>query len=672
MVIKMDLTNFFERTAGLGSFSVFEAKDFLERKIVSFELNRPLAIRSISKDNFEEVKKKLVETLSPSAPVAFLSEEEYKEGVLGGLDYTPAIFYAGGDFISRTRHGFGDLVEIARRLRDPDGCPWDRAQSHETIRENAIEEAYELVEAIDLRDEAKMLEESGDVLLQALFHAVIDEGAGGFTVEDMLSALAKKLISRHTHIFGKNRAENAEEALLFWEKAKAEEKGYSGVSDKISRVPATFSALMRAEKVQKIIRKTGFDFPSPAEAMIKLREEIEEFLSAPGEKREEEGGDILFAAVNVLRMYHINPETALNLTTNKFIRRFGYVEKKASESGKKVEELSLDEMEFYYREHKKIGMKIGKLSPGTDLILPPVAGFSDIGLRRLCKRYGAGLTFTEMVSAKGLVYGNENTAALLLTDGSEDIKGVQLFGREPEIIAKAAVLPELEKFQIIDINAGCPVPKIVKNGEGSALMKEPLLIHNIVRAVKEAAPDREVTVKMRAGFDKNSVNAVECALAAEKGGASAVTVHGRTRDTMYSGKADLSIIRAVKDALKIPVIGNGDVIDRESYLRMLEYTGADGVAIARGAVGRPWVFSEVRGIPVEYDLFSTVKEHIEILASVLPEKLVVNVMKKHIAAYMKGVRGGKQVKEVAYAAESIYALLSVFECSLSLPIPTHR
>lgn len=303
-------------------------------------------------------------------------------------------------------------------------------------------------------------------------------------------------------------------------------------------------------------------------------------------------------------------------------------------------------------------MKIGNITVSGDLILPAIAGYGDAGMRMLARRYGAALTFTEMVSAKALVYGNNNTKTLLHTAVNEDVKGIQLFGSEPYFFAKAIRLPELDKFDIIDINMGCPMPKIYKNGEGSALMRNPVLVREIVEAAVSAAGERPVTVKIRAGFSAKEINAPEIASAAEDGGASAVTVHGRTRDMLYGGKSDNGIIAKVKNAVKIPVIGNGDVIDRESYLRMKEETGADGVAVARAAVGRPYVFAEITsGEKISADIKSLVTEHLLEILRYMPERQAVNSLKKHISAYYKGVRGGKEVKLAAFKAENIEELL---------------
>ncbi len=300
--------------------------------------------------------------------------------------------------------------------------------------------------------------------------------------------------------------------------------------------------------------------------------------------------------------------------------------------------------------NKAKNMKIGNVTLKNNLILAPIAGYSDAGLRCLSYRYGAGLCFTEMVSAKGLIYNNQNTKDLIYTHDEENPKAVQIFGNQPEIMAQAVNKKELEKFDIIDINMGCPVPKIVKNGEGSALMQNPSLVYEIVYAVVKAAKERAVTVKIRTGFDKDNKNAPEVGKAIEAAGASAITVHGRTRDMFYSGKADLESIRKVKKAVKIPVIGNGDVTDYESYNKMIDYCGVDAVMIARGAIGRPYVFSEILKIPYEFEIYKTVKEHLDLLNH-LDERVAVNNMKKQIVFYIKGIRGAKFIKEAVFKAE---------------------
>lgn len=316
------------------SAALFAEKDFLQRARNSFDGGVTNVVYNVT--DYSAVKEKIQDV--------FGDAETEVDGDM--IVVKPA------DLFHKTRYTFGDLVEIIYRLRDPDGCPWDRAQTNESIRTNIIEEAYELVEAVDLRDAGKMREESGDVLLQGLFTAVIADSDKKFSVGDVITELCQKLVGRHTHIFGPDKATDAESALYFWEKAKAKEKSQKSVKDKIESVPTTFGALMRANKVDKIIKKTGFDFPDMQGAMDKLYEEIKEFAEADEKHKESEAGDILFSAVNVLRMAKIDPEIALNGTTNRFIKRFYHVIDRAEESGRQVEELSLDEMEKYYQEAK--------------------------------------------------------------------------------------------------------------------------------------------------------------------------------------------------------------------------------------------------------------------------------------------------------------------------------
>lgn len=291
---------------------------------------------------------------------------------------------------------------------------------------------------------------------------------------------------------------------------------------------------------------------------------------------------------------------------------------------------------------------------GSDLILAPLAGFSDVGMRSLCFRYGAGLCFTEMVSAKGLHYNNENTQELLHIGKDEPYTGVQLFGSDPDIIAEAIASERLKNFPVIDINGGCPVPKVVKNGEGSALIEKPELIREIFIKATKAAGGRPVTFKTRKGVTDEALS-LDAALAAQEGGASMVTVHGRTRKAMYSGCADLDYIAKIKSALSIPVCGNGDVTDRESYLRMKQ-TGVDYVMIARGAIGRPYVFAAVKGETPDYKVRELIKEHIGYL-SFMADRVVANNMKKQIAFYLKGIPGQKSIKEKVFSATSLEELL---------------
>lgn len=316
-------------------------------------------------------------------------------------------------------------------------------------------------------------------------------------------------------------------------------------------------------------------------------------------------------------------------------------------------------------------MKIDGITLSGDAVFAPVAGYSDVGLRALCAEAGAALTYTEMVSAKGLIYGNEHTEDLLHTTGFEKTAAVQIFGREPEIMARAAESEALAKFDIIDINMGCPVRKIVGNGEGSALLKNPSLAAKIVRTVRRAG--KPVTVKFRIGFEKNSRTGVDFAKVLQDAGAAALTVHGRTREQFYEGKADRDYIAEVVRAVDIPVIANGDVYDKEDYEEMKTHTGAAGVMIARGALGNPQIFSEITGTPVKYDkVKDIVLEHIRILSSFHSETYVVNNMKKHVAYYCKGIRGGKQLKLEAFEAKSLKELERAVTNSEALDAPVFK
>ena len=303
-------------------------------------------------------------------------------------------------------------------------------------------------------------------------------------------------------------------------------------------------------------------------------------------------------------------------------------------------------------------MKIDELELKSDAVFAPIAGFSEVGLRALCAELGAGLTYTEMVSAKGLMYGNEHTEDLLHTTEYEKVKAVQLFGSDPEILARAAESRELGKFDIVDINMGCPVKKIVSNNEGSALLKNPSLAADIVRAVRRSG--KPVTVKFRIGFEKNSRTGVDFARYMQGAGAAAVTVHGRTREQFYEGNADWDYIAEVVRAVDIPVIANGDVFSKEDYIKIKAHTGAAGVMIARGALGYPQIFSEITGTPCPYATVQDIAlKHIDVLASFHSDIYVVNNMKKQIACYCKGLRGGKQLKLDVFKARNVAELKEI-------------
>ncbi len=327
---------------------VVSAEVFMQRDFCTINATLPLYIHSVV--NAPAVHDKLSTFYAPNQEILVGGNATT---LASSTSFVGDIFIDGAEFTSRCRYTYADLLEVIRRLRDPDGCPWDRDQTHATIRANAIEESYELAEAVDLNSIPKMLEESGDVFLQGLFHAVIAEDLGEFSELDMISELCHKLVSRHTHIFGENKANNSQDALMFWEQAKAVEKGQRSVKSKIDSVPVTFTALLKANKVQKIIKKTGFDFACIEDAYSKLQEEILELQQASGEEIEKEAGDVLFAVVNIIRMLKLDPELALNRTTAKFIRRFEYVEQCAVKANKDLNKCTLDEMENWYQEYKR-------------------------------------------------------------------------------------------------------------------------------------------------------------------------------------------------------------------------------------------------------------------------------------------------------------------------------
>ncbi len=306
-------------------------------------------------------------------------------------------------------------------------------------------------------------------------------------------------------------------------------------------------------------------------------------------------------------------------------------------------------------------LQIGGVTLENNVLMAPMAGISDLPFRLLCSEQGAGLVTMEMISAKAICYGNRKTAELMQSEEEERPVSMQLFGCEPEFIAKALDIiserPEV-RFDLLDINMGCPVPKVVNNGEGSALMKDPALIEKIVRAASEHT-DKPVTVKLRKGFDDAHINAVECALAAQEGGAKMVAVHGRTRPQMYSGTADWTIIADVKAAMNIPVIGNGDVTDGKSAKRLIDETGCDGVMIARASQGNPWIFREVKAYledgtilerPTNREVMQMIMRHSALMRKYKSEKIAIQEMRKHVAWYLAGFPGAARVRSKVNAA----------------------
>ncbi len=310
-------------------------------------------------------------------------------------------------------------------------------------------------------------------------------------------------------------------------------------------------------------------------------------------------------------------------------------------------------------------MKIANINLDGDAVLAPLAGFTNVGFRDIAARYGASLTYTEMISCKGMVYGSEKTKELLATTSNEKVKAVQIFGCDPTIMAKACVMPEIQKFDIIDINMGCPVPKIVGNGEGSALLNTPKLAEQIVKEVRNAS-GKVVTVKFRKGFKRGENVAVDFAKTMQDAGADAITIHGRTREDYYNGKADWDTIAEVVKAVQIPVIANGDVFDLQSYFEIKKHTNASGVMIARGALGNPQIFKEIVNnttkITTIFDKVDKKRDilmQIETLKSFYSDRYIYSNMKKQVCFYLKGMAGSKGLKDEVCHVQSVAELVDI-------------
>ena len=312
-------------------------------------------------------------------------------------------------------------------------------------------------------------------------------------------------------------------------------------------------------------------------------------------------------------------------------------------------------------------MKIGTLNLKNNIILAPMAGVTDKAFRLITKPFGPALMYTEMVSGKGLLYKNKRTEVLLEVLNFEKPTAAQIFGHEPEVMSEIAERSLEFGADMIDINMGCPAPKIVNNGDGSALMKNPELAGKIISAVRKSV-NCPMSVKFRMGWDDDSINAVEFAKTAENNGADAITIHGRTRAQFYSGKANLEIIKKVKEAVKIPVIGNGDVHDGKSAKYMLDYTGCDGIMIGRAAQGNPWLFSSVLHYlktgdelapPTLEERSDIAEKHLRLLVKFKGEHRGVLEGRKHMAWYFKGLCGGAKLRNLIIQCDTLEQMLDL-------------
>ena len=305
-------------------------------------------------------------------------------------------------------------------------------------------------------------------------------------------------------------------------------------------------------------------------------------------------------------------------------------------------------------------MKIKDIEFKNNLILAPMAGVTDVAFRSICIDFGADAGVTEMISAKALAYDNKKTLDLLITAPNETIKIAQIFGSDPEIMAQMCASPALAKFDIIDINMGCPAPKIVSNGEGSFLMTNISLAEKIIKACVHAT-HKPITVKFRSGFDNNNINAIEFAKMCERAGASAITIHGRTRSQMYSGKVDLDIIKEVKKSVSIPVIASGDVVDKKTYDYTMQYTNCDAVMIGRGALGNPYVFGEITGKNTNVKKYDIISKHIKTLQEYYPISFISGHIRKHLLWYLKGEQNATDMKRFVSVEPNLDIILDTLK-----------